>query len=60
MLDCLKEIINMFGQSLSLFSFEIPFGDSSVRFSSILITLFILQLILLLLKVLFKQTSDNK
>lgn len=60
MLDCLSKIIEMFGQSLSLFNFDIPFGDSSVKFSSILITLFILQLILLLLKVLFKERSDNK
>ena len=59
MVNVFTNILTWFTSCLNLYNFPINFGDVTINFRSIIIFIFLLQFVLLAIKVILKKRKDD-
>lgn len=59
MVNAFTNILTWFTSCLNLYNFPINFGDVTINFRSIIIFIFLLQFVLLAIKVILKKRKDD-
>lgn len=59
MVNAFTNILTWFTSCLNLYNFHINFGDMTINFRSIIIFIFLLQFVVLAIKVIMKKRKDD-
>ena len=59
MVNAFTNILSWFTSCLNLYNFPINFGDITINFRSIIIFIFLLQFVVLAIKVILKKRKDD-
>lgn len=59
MVNAFTNILTWFSSCLNLYNFPINFGDITINFRSIIIFIFLLQFVVLAIKVIMKKRKDD-
>ena len=59
MVNAFTNILTWFTSCLNLYNFPVNFGDITINFRSIIIFIFLLQFVVLAIKVIMKKRKDD-